>query len=740
MSSGNMNALIENGGKNLKTDTPRTALSFLPVSMRNSILGITCSEEKEVREEEKSIVQHQIDTTIPVIHSPKPSSTIGHMTMSTAPVPTNNIPTAALKMIPVEEDLFSFDYSTSHSIKLLKDLSQQHLPEGGREHLTNHLLSQERHRAEFHEQQQRQIQEYLEKQERKQDEQKRKYEEQESDEELNDEELMERRKHQEKSIQDGLTIQQEYYDEHPDVVEHKQFLHNQNQRRIEETEMRKNNSEKIEMKYKTEQISPPKKEWTRDEILADMIQRKDSSDSELMRENKKLRDVISAYSDRLQLQIKVNDDLKNMLVAAVTGDADYEIERLCKDRARMGLEIHSLNERISELHDEIGRCNIHSDLWRSKYFACRQLLDEIEAQKSIIGICYEENNRTLSDLALEISNIRGSTKEIAYDIWQVLRMAESVNDTHVRNRKKESREEIETSVELGGNPNCDNCVGTLFDVLDRSKKITHHLTSEMRLIYLEDMKRKTNNDPLAMLRAENDLQIFHMSIDDNFLSPAEERMAHLAEIREEVKKIVYHSTVHNMPYEKILLQEENQEKERNQTTVVNCRNISKPIENGKIKKSNATENTTNDEQKEIRRYSYFSALDNILNIFSKANCISSNNVIMSRLKDRSNYPPKKPEKNEVSEILKISDRQTEIVKESSKEKDEEDKKPKNLDVLKSETERILEYCLKQIKNNRQGVMLKESHMRSNGAPRNIQPSSDIVFRCCSKCRGKVLVL
>ena len=71
---------------------------------------------------------------------------------------------------------------------------------------------------------------------------------------------------------------------------------------------------------------------------------------------------------------QVNAEVKKLLVASVGEDIEAKVDFLTQDKARLAADIRQYSSKISKDFEEKEVLSVESDLWKSKFLACRFVL------------------------------------------------------------------------------------------------------------------------------------------------------------------------------------------------------------------------------------------------------------------------------------------------------------------------------------------------------------------------------
>ncbi|ELT97916.1 hypothetical protein CAPTEDRAFT_223046 [Capitella teleta] len=94
-----------------------------------------------------------------------------------------------------------------------------------------------------------------------------------------------------------------------------------------------------------------------------------------------LREQVEVLEQNLGVQIKVNADLKKLLVASVGDDLHHKVESLIRTKAQLATEIGGYANKIDKDYESLDELSIQADKWRSKYMAGRLLLSQTSQER-----------------------------------------------------------------------------------------------------------------------------------------------------------------------------------------------------------------------------------------------------------------------------------------------------------------------------------------------------------------------
>ena len=73
----------------------------------------------------------------------------------------------------------------------------------------------------------------------------------------------------------------------------------------------------------------------------------------------------------ISVNLKVNSEVKKLLVASVGEDIEAKVDYLTQDKARLAADIRQFSYQISKDFEEKEKLSVQSDVWKSKFLACR---------------------------------------------------------------------------------------------------------------------------------------------------------------------------------------------------------------------------------------------------------------------------------------------------------------------------------------------------------------------------------
>ncbi|KAJ0044075.1 hypothetical protein NL108_010495 [Boleophthalmus pectinirostris] len=100
-------------------------------------------------------------------------------------------------------------------------------------------------------------------------------------------------------------------------------------------------------------------------------------------------------------QLRVNRELKKLLVASVGDDLQYQFERLAREKNQLILENEALGRGLSHTAEQLERMSIQCDVWRSKFLASRVMAEELTNARAALQRQTREAQGAIQDLLLE---------------------------------------------------------------------------------------------------------------------------------------------------------------------------------------------------------------------------------------------------------------------------------------------------------------------------------------------------
>ncbi|VDI00212.1 Hypothetical predicted protein [Mytilus galloprovincialis] len=136
-------------------------------------------------------------------------------------------------------------------------------------------------------------------------------------------------------------------------------------------------------------------------------------------EVKRLKAEVVKLRGELDVQVKVNSELKKLLVASVGDDLHSRVERLARDRAELTQELGFTTKKRSEDYENLDAISIQADMWRSKYLASRVMSDELASAKSFFAMQYQESQNAVQQLLDERHELRSNMVECNRSLQQI---------------------------------------------------------------------------------------------------------------------------------------------------------------------------------------------------------------------------------------------------------------------------------------------------------------------------------
>lgn len=117
---------------------------------------------------------------------------------------------------------------------------------------------------------------------------------------------------------------------------------------------------------------------------------------------KEMKDI----RDDLEVQLKVNSDLKKMLVAAMGEDLHCKVESLVRTKAQLATEIGGYTKKICDDYESIDQLAVLADKWRTKFMAGRVLVEQVTGQRDELQARVSESQRALQHLLQERQQLK----------------------------------------------------------------------------------------------------------------------------------------------------------------------------------------------------------------------------------------------------------------------------------------------------------------------------------------------
>jgi len=100
------------------------------------------------------------------------------------------------------------------------------------------------------------------------------------------------------------------------------------------------------------------------------------------KELESLRNKVEESEKQLKIQLKVNAEVKKLLVASVGEDIEARVDFLTQDKARLAADVIQYNNRIASDFEEKEALGVESDVWKSKFLASTVIVEELTKKLS----------------------------------------------------------------------------------------------------------------------------------------------------------------------------------------------------------------------------------------------------------------------------------------------------------------------------------------------------------------------
>lgn len=110
----------------------------------------------------------------------------------------------------------------------------------------------------------------------------------------------------------------------------------------------------------------------------------------MQQEMNKLREEKESLTAQLQVQVKINRDLKKLLVASVGEDLEARMQFLTEDKVKLAYDVNHYVEQLIADNEELEKLSIQCDVWRSKFLASSLIVDELANWKAVLYHRYDD--------------------------------------------------------------------------------------------------------------------------------------------------------------------------------------------------------------------------------------------------------------------------------------------------------------------------------------------------------------
>ena len=100
---------------------------------------------------------------------------------------------------------------------------------------------------------------------------------------------------------------------------------------------------------------------------------------------KKMEAKLAESEKQLKIQMRVNTEVKKLLVASVGEDIEAKVDYLTQDKARLAADIRQYSSIMTRDFEEKEKLSVESDLWKSKFLACSLIVDDLARSKATLG-------------------------------------------------------------------------------------------------------------------------------------------------------------------------------------------------------------------------------------------------------------------------------------------------------------------------------------------------------------------
>merc|ERR1719347_290496 len=135
------------------------------------------------------------------------------------------------------------------------------------------------------------------------------------------------------------------------------------------------------------------------------------------KELESLRNKVEESEKQLKIQLKVNAEVKKLLVASVGEDIEARVDFLTQDKARLAADVIQYNNRIASDFEEKEALGVESDVWKSKFLASTVIVEEVTRAKQAVQQRAEDLEHLGRRLLMERASLRTSlsTTQVTID-------------------------------------------------------------------------------------------------------------------------------------------------------------------------------------------------------------------------------------------------------------------------------------------------------------------------------------
>lgn len=147
-----------------------------------------------------------------------------------------------------------------------------------------------------------------------------------------------------------------------------------------------------------------------------------------------LSNEVNRLKEELEVQTKVNSDLKKLLVASIGDDLHYKVDALVRTKVQLANEIGDYTRKLVEDYEDLDKLSIQADIWHSKYQASRVLVEQLTSEHDKLNISLSQVENVMRYTLQEREKLHAMLLEIQRDLTSLMASC-SQSAAKIRNSK-----------------------------------------------------------------------------------------------------------------------------------------------------------------------------------------------------------------------------------------------------------------------------------------------------------------
>lgn len=124
-------------------------------------------------------------------------------------------------------------------------------------------------------------------------------------------------------------------------------------------------------------------------------------DSKIFNSSDVLCQNCSVLEQKVKFLTEANRELKRLLIASLGADLKHQMEQIINEKAVITCDLDLSLKQLAENLEIVDKVSIDCDVWRSKFFASRLMIDELASMKREMSQHLTESQRALECMLKE---------------------------------------------------------------------------------------------------------------------------------------------------------------------------------------------------------------------------------------------------------------------------------------------------------------------------------------------------